>query len=65
MAEAAAIVIKRNPDKDLQQRRKSMVCDKDQNRVSFCEDWEFIRLRLAVIMRKALLFTGWTFPMTG
>lgn len=25
-----------------------MVCDKDQNRVSFCEDWEFIRLRLAV-----------------
>lgn len=25
-----------------------MVCDKDQNWVSFCEDWEFIRLRLAV-----------------
>lgn len=33
----------KNPDKDLWRRRKSMVRDKDQNRVSFYEDWEFYK----------------------
>lgn len=29
-----------------------MVCDKDQNRVSFCEDWEFYKAPFGSERRK-------------